>query len=48
VTIAMPVVMKRGHPDAFYESLFNCAGASGDYLLSADAQIVSRRQTVSK
>jgi hypothetical protein len=48
VTIATPVVMKRGHPDAFYESLFNCAGASGGYLFDADAQIVSRRQLVKK
>jgi hypothetical protein len=32
VTFAIPVVMECGHPGAFYESLFNCAGASGGYL----------------
>jgi hypothetical protein len=33
----MPVVMARSHPGPFYESLFNCAVASGAYLWSADA-----------
>jgi hypothetical protein len=48
VTIAIPVVMERTHPGPFYESLFNCAAASGGYLLQADARIVSRRQFVSE
>jgi hypothetical protein len=48
VTIAIPIVMERTHPRPFYESLFNCAAASGGYLWNADAQIVSRRQLVSK
>jgi hypothetical protein len=48
VTIAIPIVMERTHPGPFYESLFNCAAAPGGYLLGGVAQIVSRRQLVSK
>jgi hypothetical protein len=40
----MPIVNERIHPGPFYESLFNCAGESGGYVLGADARIASRRQ----